>query len=199
MGRWVASWSPEEGRQPDTQTHTGMLKRERESWVLSLKRGRRVMVQAPRRIQSRGILDNWVCITSRTSLCCIACTRLFLFHPFANPYSPCLIFLCVSFFFTLPIPAPHHSQRHCPQNYPDSSLKSSAWNHHITKGEGGHYSLHCTHPHTYYKSLILLFKQRDAGFLSQSLFSLSLSVSVRPIPSLPLCLLPLLPLSQAKW
>lgn len=46
-------------------------------------------------------------------------------------------FLFLSFYtahpaFLLLLFLPSYSQRLCPQNYPDSSLKSSAWNHQIT-------------------------------------------------------------------
>lgn len=145
--------------------------------------------------------------TSRTSL------FLLLVHvsPYFILYSLSLILPVSSFFFclfTLPTPSPPHSQRLCPQHYPDSSLKSSAWNHQITmekeriqrrrralEGENLFFtvslvSLSPLHPfpHIFYISHCLHTLKVKTQMVSMAYPLFSLSLSVSPIPSILLCL-----------
>lgn len=146
-----------------------MEKRER----LSLNRGKRLMVQAPQHVHSRGIVP-----TSTTSLVLLLAQvfpyfillLLFFLIPFV------LSDFLISFFFFLRYPFPHplHSQRRCPQNYPDFSLKDSAWNHHITM-----------------ERLILHFSLSPLLALEvklQAFYLLSPFVTVSHIPAITLCL-----------
>ncbi len=115
----------------EIQKHTVGPVRERES--VRLKRGKRVTVQASRHIQSEGIVPTKPASPTSKHLffyCLYTSLPISSFTPFLSfSLSPPSFSV---FFLHCPPLLLSHSQRLCPQNYPDSSLKSSAWNHQIT-------------------------------------------------------------------
>lgn len=186
----------------------------------------RVMVQAPQPIQSEEESQLSLPLPLAEYLFFTACTRLSLFYPLLPfSHSPCLILLFLSFVHCPSLPLPH-SQRLCPQNHPDSSLKSSARNHQITMekeriqrgGEGHLRGKICFSLFRSYRSLsiapfpthILHFSlspsrtrkaKRHKVSIARPLHSSSLSISVSPVPPIPLFLAvcpPLCCLSQVK-
>lgn len=120
VNRTVVGWSQYEGRQ---QQNPKLFKREA-VWDSQEQEG---VASITRSKQG----NSPVSTASRRSLFFITSIHLCLFQLvlFLSFILP-LPSLCL--FFTLPTLLLLDSQRHCPQNYPDSSLKSSSWNHQIT-------------------------------------------------------------------
>lgn len=119
--RTVVGWSQYEGRQ---QQNPKLLKREA-VWESQEQEGvacitRSKQGNSPVSTARRSLFFYFI---TSIHLCLF---QLVLFLSFILP----LPSLCL--FFTLPTLLLLDSQRHCPQNYPDSSLKSSSWNHQIT-------------------------------------------------------------------